>query len=115
LLYGKTVFLDICGDCCTETFLNGLRLLSRHMEALIMNFRQGRHNQKPNQMILKVPGVETKEKATKFVGKKVTYTTPSGKKITGQVSAPHGNKGAVRALFEKGLPGQSLTKHVLLE
>jgi large subunit ribosomal protein L35Ae len=85
------------------------------MEGLIMNFRQGRHNQKTNQMILKLPGVETREKAAKMVGKKVTFTTPGGKKITGEVKAAHGNSGAVRTIFEKGLPGQSLTKKVQVE
>jgi large subunit ribosomal protein L35Ae len=37
------------------------------------------------------------------------------KVITGKVSAAHGNSGAVRALFEKGLPGQAIGKHVRIE
>ena len=85
------------------------------MEGTINNFRQGRHNQVTNQMIITLPNVDTKEKAAKLVGKKVTFTTPGGKKITGVVKAAHGNSGAVRAQFEKGLPGQSLTKKVSLE
>jgi large subunit ribosomal protein L35Ae len=85
------------------------------MEGVIMNFRQGRHNQKTNQMIIQLPNVDTKDKAAKLVGKKVTFITPGGKKIVGEVSSAHGNSGAVRVMFEKGLPGQSLTKKVAFE
>jgi ribosomal protein L35AE/L33A len=30
------------------------------------------------------------------------------KKIKGKIQALHGSKGAVRALFEKGMPGQAI-------
>ena len=46
--------------------------------------------------------------AEKYVGKSVTWTSPAKKVIKGKISAPHGNKGVVRAIFEKGLPGQSI-------
>ena len=82
------------------------------MEGLINNFRQGRHHQTPNHLIISVPGVTDKEKAKKLVNKKVTWTTPTGKTIDGVIKAPHGNKGAVRAIFERGLPGQALATKV---
>ena len=85
------------------------------MEAVIVNFRGGRHTQKDNQMIIEVNGVTSKEEAEKLVGKTVVFTTPSGKEITGKISAAHGNKGAVRAIFEKGMPGQSLAKKVVIK
>ncbi len=72
-----------------------------------MHFRQGRHHVNSHQMIIKV--ADTLEEAEKVIGKTVTWTSPSGKEIKGKVSALHGRKGAVRAIFaEKGLPGQSL-------
>lgn len=80
-----------------------------------MNFRSSRHRQVNNQMILKVEGVESKEEAEKLVGKSVTFTTDGGNEIKGNIRAAHGNKGVVRALFEKGMPGQSLTKKVNIE
>jgi len=51
-----------------------------------------------------------------MVGKTVTWTSPSGKKISGKISAVHGGKGVVRILFiDKGLPGQSIGQKVDIE
>jgi large subunit ribosomal protein L35Ae len=65
-------------------------------------------------MLIGVQGVDTKEKASSLVGKTVKYTAPGKKKttITGKVSSAHGSKGVVRAIFEKGMPGQSLGQKV---
>ena len=84
------------------------------MEATVMHFRQGRHHVNNKQMIIKV--AETAEGAEKVIGKTVTWKTPSGKEIKGKVSALHGRKGAVRAIFsEKGLPGQALGTKIKIE
>jgi len=82
------------------------------MKAVIVNYRGGRHTQKTNQLVLQVDGVGSKDDAKGILGKKVEWTTPSGKKISGKVSKVHGNKGCVLAQFEKGLPGQALGKEV---
>ena len=67
-------------------------------------------------MILKPAGVDSKEEASKLAGKKVIWTSLSGKKLEGKISAAHGGKGAVRAIFaDKGLPGQALGKVVEVE
>ncbi|MBI5797667.1 50S ribosomal protein L35ae [Candidatus Woesearchaeota archaeon] len=82
------------------------------MEGIINNFRRSRAHQNTKHIIISLPGVDSKEKAKKHVGKKVTFTTPSGKDITGEIRASHGNSGAARAIFERSLPGQSLGKKV---
>jgi len=63
-------------------------------------------------MIVRVDGVEDRKKASDLLGKTVVWKSPKGKEIKGKVAAPHGNKGAVRVIFEKGMPGQSITQHV---
>lgn len=63
-------------------------------------------------MIISIEGVDSKEKAAELVGKSVVFKTDGGKEIKGEVRAAHGNKGAVRALFERGMPGQSISKKV---
>ena len=68
-------------------------------------------------MIIQVEGVSSKEEAGKLVGKKVEWTAPgkNNTKITWTVSTAHGNKGAVRATFERGMPGQSVGKKLVIE
>ncbi|MBD3263386.1 50S ribosomal protein L35ae, partial [Candidatus Woesearchaeota archaeon] len=64
---------------------------------------------------LKVSGVESKDSAEKLVGKTVIWESPAKKQIKGKITAPHGNKGSVRVLFEKGMPGQSFGAKVNIE
>ena len=85
------------------------------MEGLIAHFRRGVRTQKKYQMIIKVASVTTKEKAKEMINKKVTWKSPAGKEIKGLISNIHGNKGALRAQFEKGLPGQSLGTEVSVD
>lgn len=68
-------------------------------------------------MIVVVEGVDSKEKAQALVGKTVSWEAPGKQKkiLKGKVSATHGNKGAVRVLFETGMPGQSLGQDVKIE
>lgn len=84
------------------------------MEGTIINFRRNSTGQKTNHLIVTVDSIDSREKAEKMIGKKVTYHT--GKKdMIGKVNAAHGNKGALRAVFDTGLPGQCLGKKVKIE
>ena len=85
------------------------------MEGLVNNFRRARHHTKGNHMIITVEGYDSREKSKELLGKKVMWTSPSGKEIKGEIKAVHGNKGAVRVLFERGLPGQSVATMVKVE
>ena len=78
------------------------------MEGIVNNYRRNRSRQYTRHVIISVPDVDSRDKATAFVGKKVIFTTQTGKKIIGEVRSAHGNKGCIRALFERALPGQSL-------
>ena len=82
------------------------------MKGRIVNFRLSRHVQKTNHMIIDVDGVESREKAEGLVDKAVVWKSPAGKEIKGKVASAHGNKGNIRVIFEKGMPGQSLTNPV---
>jgi len=63
-------------------------------------------------MLIELENVNSKEKAKEFLGKKLVWTSPSGKNIEGKILALHGNKGVVRAKFERNLPGQAITTKV---
>ena len=83
------------------------------MEATIVNFRGGRHTQYTNQMI--IDANLNKEKAKSLIGKKVIWTSSAKKEIKGKIKSTHGNKGCLRAHFEKGMPGQSIGTKVKIE
>lgn len=87
------------------------------MNGIISHFRGSFRRKKGNQIIVIVPGVDAKAKAASFIGKSVVWTAPGKNKtqIKGKVSAAHGNKGALRVIFERGMPGQSLGEEVKLE
>ncbi len=88
------------------------------MKGTITAFRGTRRVKKGNQCIIQAEKVAKKEEAEKLVGKIVTWKTPSKKEpkeIKGKITAVHGGNGAVRVLFEKGMPGQSLGTEVKIE
>ena len=78
----------------------------------VIQFRRGRHRIHKRHFLIEIDGVSGKEEAGKFIGKEVSWKSPKGKEIKGKVSGVHGNKGIVRAIFEKGLPGQAITTGV---
>jgi len=78
----------------------------------VIQFRRGRKTIHKRHFLIEIPKVKSREEAVKFSGKEVVWTSPAGKKIEGEISSAHGNNGLVRAIFEKGLPGQAVTTEV---
>lgn len=85
------------------------------MEGVIVNFRGSRRVKSHNQMVVEVKSIDDKEKASRLVGKKVTWKTSAGKQLIGKITAAHGNSGALRVRFDTGMPGQSIGKKVAIE
>jgi len=79
-------------------------------KAVVIQFRRGRKTQKPRHFLIEIPGVDSKEKAKEFVKREVFWASPGKMKkiIRGKIASSHGNSGVVRAIFEKGLPGQAI-------
>ncbi len=82
------------------------------MEARIISYRRGRHTMKSNQFLLEIDGVDSKETASRFIGKKVVWKSPRNKEIRGKIVSIHGNRGVLRVRFPKGLPGTALGNKV---
>jgi len=81
-------------------------------EGIIINFRRSRTRFIPRHFIIQPDKSDTREKALKFVGKTVEWKNEQGTVITGKIAAAHGDNGAVRAIFERGLPGQAVSTKV---
>ncbi len=85
--------------------------------AKVIQFRRGRKNYTPRHFLIEIDGSASREDASKFVGKNVSWTS-TGKEpkiISGKISSAHGNNGVVRAIFERGLPGQSIGTEVKID
>ena len=78
----------------------------------VIQFRRGRHTVHERHFLIEVEDIKTRKDAEKLAGKNVEWKSPAGKVIKGKISSAHGNKGVVRAIFEKGLPGQAVTTGV---
>jgi len=81
------------------------------MKGIVVQFRRGRHVIHEKHYLLDL-GFKDRVEAKKMKGKEVSWKSPSGKVIVGKISDAHGNKGLVKAIFEKGLPGQAITTEV---
>jgi len=85
------------------------------MQAMVLNFRQGRHTQKTNQLLISAKDVDSRASASRFIGKKVMWKTRSGKIIAGKIVAPHGNNGVLRTRFSKGISGEVIGKELSIQ
>ncbi len=85
------------------------------MKGKVVQFRRGRHTIQERHFLIEIESVNKRADAQKLVGKEVKWKSPAGKIIKGKISSAHGNKGIVRAIFEKGLPGQAITTDVEIE
>lgn len=85
------------------------------MKGTVIQFRRGRHVIHERHFLIDF-GFKSRSEASKLVGKTVEWISPGKlkKSIKGKVSSAHGNKGIVRAIFERGLPGQAIGMSVEL-
>lgn len=81
------------------------------MKGIVVQFRRGRHVIHEKHYILDI-GLKDRAEAMKMKGREVVWKSPGDKTIIGKISSAHGNKGLVRAIFERGLPGQAITTEV---
>jgi large subunit ribosomal protein L35Ae len=84
------------------------------MQGLIVSYRRSQRDQTHNQAVVLVDGVKTRAEAEKLIGKTASWKSVHAS-ISGVVSAPHGNSGALRVHFQRGIPGQAITQHVSIQ
>jgi len=82
------------------------------MKGKVIQFRRGRKTIHERHFLIEVEDCKTRKNAEKFVSREVVWKSPAGKIIKGKIASAHGTKGIVRAIFEKGLPGQAITTEV---
>jgi len=80
---------------------------------IIKNYRLGSRTQKPNQCVIYIEEYD-KKKSSALIGKRVVLNLGSTS-IFGKITNLHGNKGALVARFNKGIPGQAIGKQVIIQ
>lgn len=83
-------------------------------EGRIINYVLSKHLQHPKDIVIRFDGIDSDEKAAKLIGRTVIWVNHKGKELRGKIVSCHGNGGAVRAKFKKGLPGEALGTTVKL-
>ena len=87
------------------------------IKGTVVQFRRGRTTYTPKHFLIEVESIKTRDMAKKLIGKNVSWKSEgkTPKIITGKITSAHGNNGVLRAIFEKGLPGQSIGTGVAIE
>ena len=80
-------------------------------KALFIGYSRGRHTQKSHHILVKIEQFDDKG-AAEFIGRKVTWESPSGNILTGKIVNIRGGNGVLKAIFKKGLPGQAIGKEL---
>ena len=81
--------------------------MSKPVYGRIMNYRIGIRTQHSRECLIQFTGMKSAAQASPLVGQKVVWKGEK-KTLIGKIVGLHGNSGAVRAKFKKGVPGQAL-------
>lgn len=81
-----------------------------------MGFRRNQRNQRMNQALVRIQGLNDRKDVPYYLGKRIAYvykgkTEKEGKRlrtIWGKVMGHHGARGTVRAKFRHNLPGDAI-------
>lgn len=93
---------------------------SIHIKGTFVSHRRGKRQLHTHQAILKIDNVLDSESAKNYLNNGVvfTYMRPEDDEvvnINGYIKAVHGNKGAVRAIFERNLNPKALGQRVFIK
>ncbi|GFZ47107.1 60S ribosomal protein L33-A [Saitozyma sp. JCM 24511] len=80
----------------------------------ILGHKRGKRNSRPNQSLIAIEGVDTKEDARAYFGKRIAYVYKAKREINGsrvrviwgRVTRSHGNSGVVKSKFTSNLPAR---------
>ena len=78
------------------------------VKALFLGYRGGRRTRRNKQILVKIDQVDDRDKAAKYIGRRVTWKSPGGNIITGKIVSVRGGNGVLKARLRKGLPGQAI-------
>jgi len=84
------------------------------MRALFVNYQGGQCTQQNKYALVKVEGVDDRNKAAIYIGRKIVWNSPNDNRLIGKIVGIHGRKGTLKARFRKGLPGEALGTELII-
>lgn len=77
-------------------------------KAVFVSYQRGKHAQRNKQILIRIEGIKDRNEAARFIGRKVTWDSPTDRPQMGTIMGVHGRRGVVKARFKNGLPGHAL-------
>jgi large subunit ribosomal protein L35Ae len=77
-------------------------------KGVFVSYRRGKHTQRNKQILIRIEGINDRDKAARFIGRTVTWKSPRGHPLMGSIVGVHGRRGVVKARFKKGIPGHAI-------
>lgn len=88
--------------------MNGEMVAVLDPKGIIVNY----HIAYTKEILVFVPGINSKRDAAKLIGKQAVWTDERGNKYVGVVSGLHGKSGTLKVKFRKPLPAKALAKPI---
>ena len=79
-----------------------------------MSYRRGKQTQRNKQILIRIEGINSRNEAGGFIGRRVIWKSKAEKTIVGKIVGIHGRRGLVRVALRKGLPGQALGSQIMI-
>ena len=84
-----------------------MKVLTQPVYGRITNYRIGIRTQSSRECLVQFAGVDSAAQTGPLMGQKVVWKGEN-KNLIGKIVGFHGNNGAVRVKFKRGVPGQAL-------
>lgn len=86
------------------------------VRAHFVGYRRGlKSKQRDNQILLHIDNVQSKDSAAQYIGKTISWTSPSKRKLRGRITGHHGRQGTVKVVMKKGLPSLAIGATILID
>ena len=79
------------------------------VKAQFIGYRRGlKSKQRNNQILINIDNVRSRNEASQYIGKSITWTSPSKQQYRGRIVGLHGRNGTLKILMKKVPPSLAI-------